>query len=135
MARALDQTGMTKRRRNSPPKGVAAVLVLMVFAAGCGTSAHARRQARDREIGTLVQERLAAAPDLAGASLEASSYEGVVALLGQAPDEEAALRAERAAAAVPGVVRVNNLILVVKGASRAEGSAPAKGTLVVARAE
>jgi divalent metal cation (Fe/Co/Zn/Cd) transporter len=59
----------------------------------------------------------------------------VVALVGEAPDEESKREAERIAGSVPGVARVNNLILVVKGNSRAEGSAPAKSALILARTD
>lgn len=137
MRRALIPTGMTKRSRILHHGRAAAFAVLAAVAVGCGTSTHARRVAADQRIAALVGERLAASPALSGANAKvvAKSYAGVVALIGEAPDEESLREAERAAAAVPGVVRVNNLILVVKGASRAAGSAPAKGALVIARAD
>ncbi|HEY3169590.1 MAG TPA: BON domain-containing protein, partial [Thermoanaerobaculia bacterium] len=82
-----------------------------------------------------VDERLAASPALSAGKVEAKSHWGVVALLGEMPDERLRREAERVASAVPGVARVNNLILVVQDASRAEGSAPANGTLLMARTD
>lgn len=126
---------MTKQSRNLYYGRAAALAVMAAMAVGCGTSTHARRVAADHRIAALVGERLAASPALSGSNVAAKSYAGVVALIGEAPDETVAREAEQVATSVPGVVRVNNLILVVKGASRAAGSAPAKGALVIARAD
>jgi hypothetical protein len=110
-------------------------LLISVFAVGCASSAYIRRHDEDRRLSALVGERLAASPALSARKVEAKSHWGVVALLGEVPDESVRREAERVAGAVPGVARVNNLILVVQDASRAEGSAPAKGTLLMARTD
>ncbi len=113
----------------------AAALLLAATAAGCGSSAYARRERVDRQLTVEVRDRLASTAALSAARIDAKSYEGVVALLGEAPDEDSRLQAERVAGAVPGVVRVNNLILVVKSASKTEGSSPAQGALFMSRAD
>jgi len=113
----------------------AAAILLAGFAAGCGSSAYGRRTDHDRLLSAQVDERLAASSSLAGSRVEARSHWGVVALLGEVPEEQMKREAERVATAVPGVVRVNNLILVAKEASRVGGSAPPEGSLTIARAD
>ena len=88
-----------------------------------------------RALWIEVRDRLASTAELSAARIDAKSYAGVVALLGEAPDESSKRQAERVAGAVPGVVRVNNLILVVKSASKTEGSSPAQGALFMSRAD
>jgi len=86
-------------------------------------------------LSARVDDRLAAAPALSSAKLEAKSHWGVVALLGEVSDESLKTAAERVASSVPGVVRVNNLILVAKSASKSEGSSPGQGALFISRAD
>lgn len=57
----------------------------------------------------------------------------MVALVGEVPEEQLKQNAGQLAVAVPGVVRVNNLILVVKGDSQAEGSPLPVDSLLIAR--
>lgn len=119
-----------------PGRALAAAAILLASTAtGCGTSAYAQRERVDRQLTVEVRDRLASTAALSAARIDAKSYAGVVALLGEAPDEDARLQAERVAGAVPGVVRVNNLILVVKSASKTEGSSPAQGALFMSRAD
>ena len=82
-----------------------------------------------------VRGELASVPTLSAARIDATSYSGVVALFGEVSDEDVKSRAEQVARAVPGVVRVNNLILVAKSASKTEGSSPAEGALIISRAD
>jgi len=113
----------------------AAAILLAVTAAGCGSSSYARRERVDRELTAQVRDRIASTPALSAARIDAKSYSGVIALLGEVPDEESRTRAESVTVAVPGVLRVNNLILVVKSASKTEGSSPAEGALIISRAD
>ena len=113
--------------------GTVAVLLAAVGAGGCGSSAYARRTTEDGRLSALVQERLGATPILSSSKVEAKSYSGVVALLGEVSDEQLKREAGQLAVAVPGVVRVNNLILVVKGDSQAEGSPLPADSLLFAR--
>jgi osmotically-inducible protein OsmY len=112
---------------------LAASIALALAGAGCGSSNYALRRDADQRLSDRVGRELSTAPALSAAKVEARSHWGVVALVGEAPDEESKREAERIARAVAGVARVNNLILVVKGDSRAEGSAPATGALILAR--
>jgi osmotically-inducible protein OsmY len=112
-----------------------AVLLAAVGAGGCGSSGYARRTAQDGRLSALVQHRLAATPILSGSKVEAKSYSGVVALLGEVPDEEVKREAGQLAGGVPGVVRVNSLIVVVKGDLQAEGSPLPADSLFIARTE
>jgi len=55
--------------------------------------------------------------------------------VGEVPEEQLKHEAGSLAVGVPGVVRVNNLILVVKGDSQAEGSPLPADSLLIARTE
>lgn len=67
--------------------------------------------------------------------IEARSYHGVLALLGEVAREDEKARAETTVTRLEGVVRVNNLILVVGSAATAGGSASSKRAPLIARAE
>lgn len=114
---------------------LSACLAAALSSVGCGSSDYARRRDADRSLSAQVAQRLAANPALATANIDARSHSGVVALVGEAPTEEARLEAGRVAHAVPGVARVDNLILVAKGDSRTVESAPATGALFIARTD
>jgi osmotically-inducible protein OsmY len=107
----------------------------MLGAAGCGSSEYARRRDADRMLSARVDEQLASVPAIVAARVAARSHGGIVALVGEAPDENVRREAERVARGVPGVARVDNLILVVKGDPETGGSAPAKGAVLLARTE
>ena len=111
----------------------AAVLLAAAGAGGCGSSDYARRTAEDGRISQLVERQLATASGLSGVSVQARSHWGVVALLGEVPEEQQKRAAGQVAVSVPGVKRVNNLILVVKGDSQAEGSPLPADSLLIAR--
>jgi osmotically-inducible protein OsmY len=113
----------------------AAIGVAILGAGGCGSSDYARRREADSSLTAQVGERLAADPALIDANVAARTHSGVVALVGEAPNDQARLEAERVAGAVPGVARVDNLILVAKGDSKAAASAPATSTLFMSRTE
>jgi osmotically-inducible protein OsmY len=81
----------------------------------------------------MVEQRLTETSGLSEAKIRAKSHWGVVALVGEVSEEQLAREAERLAVGVPGVVRVNNLILVVKGDSQAEGSPLPADSLLIAR--
>lgn len=112
-----------------------ASLFLPIASARCSSSQYALRQASDRTLSARVVERLAAAPELSSAKIQARSHSGVVALVGEVGDESERLEAGKIAGAVDGVTRVDNLILVVKGDSRAAGSAPAAAALNMTRTD
>lgn len=111
----------------------AAVLLALLGAGGCGSSDYSRRTAEDARISQLVERQLATTSALSGATVQARSHWGVVALLGEVPEEQQKRAAGQVAVSVPGVVRVNNLILVVKGDSQAEGSPLPADSLLIAR--
>jgi BON domain-containing protein len=113
----------------------APMVAIAILGAGCASSRHARQQEADRQLSALLAERLSDAPLLRTAKVLARSHWGVVALVGEVPDEESRREAERVAAGVAGVVRVDNLILVVKGDAKAEASAPAASALILARTD
>jgi BON domain-containing protein len=123
-------------RKKSHPRSIVLLSLLLAIAiagAGCASSSYARQRDADRQLSALVGEQLAAAPALSTAKVAARSHWGVVALLGEVPDEDSKREAERIAGAVPGVARVDNMILVVKGDSRAGASVPADSALILAR--
>ncbi|HEY6066125.1 MAG TPA: BON domain-containing protein [Thermoanaerobaculia bacterium] len=126
---------MSRTKPGRPKILVAASIALLFAGAGCGSADYALRRESDARLSARVDLDLAASPALATSKVQARSHWGVVALIGEAPDEDSRNAAGRIAGAVPGVARVNNLILVVKGDSRAEGSAPAKAALILTRAD
>jgi hypothetical protein len=103
--------------------------ILGVFA-GCSTT-HRLAVDADREVSGRANGALTAAGFESG-RIEARVYRGVVALLGEA-DESEAREAQRVVSAVPGVVRVNNLV-VNEGSSTTSGFARAKKAPIIARA-
>ncbi len=114
---------------------IAALLAVALLGVGCGSTQYAQRREADQRLSATVGERLAAEPALSSSRLHARSHRGVVALLGEVPDENLKGEAGRVASEVPGVARVNNLILVVKGDSETGGSTPATGALLMARTD
>ena len=103
--------------------------VLCVFA-GCSTT-HRLAVDSDREVSGRANGALPAAGFDSG-QIEARCYRGVVALLGEA-DETEAREAQRVVSTVPGVLRVNNLVLY-EGSSTTSGFARAKKAPIIARA-
>lgn len=125
--------GKTRLLPAGPLIGVS--LAVALLGVGCGSTQYAQGREADQRLSTSVGERLAAEPALSSSRLEARSHRGVVALLGEVPDENLKREAGRVAREVPGVARVDNLILVVEGASNAAASAPAKDALILARTD
>jgi BON domain-containing protein len=113
----------------------AALFLAAVGAGGCGSSAYTRRTADDARLSALVEKRLTTTSGLSRARVRAKSHWGVVALVGEVSEEQLKHEAGSLAVGVPGVVRVNNLILVVKGDSQAEGSPLPADSLLIARTE
>lgn len=113
----------------------AALFLAAVGAGGCGSSAYARRTSEDARLSALIEQRLTSKAGLSRAKVQARSHWGVVALLGEVPEEQLKRDAGLVAVGVPGVVRVNNLILVVKGASQAKGSPLPADSLLIARTD
>jgi osmotically-inducible protein OsmY len=127
---------MEKRSpRTTKILATAALFLAAVGASGCGSSAYSRRTADDARLSALIEQRLTSAAGLSPSAVRARSHWGVVALVGEVPEEQLKRDAGLLAVGVPGVVRVNNLILVVKGVSQAEGSPLPAGSLLIARTD
>ncbi len=110
----------------------AAAVLASVPGVGCAGSGHHAATAADRALSARANEALAQA-GLNADRVEARAYRGVVTLLGEA--EPGDIRdAQRIVVSVPGVVRVNNLVLS-GGPSTSSGFARAKRAPIVARAE
>ena len=117
---------MTRHRSTS--SAVALLISCSFLASACGTTAYSRRVDADRRVSVEANAALRQARVL-GTGIEARSYRGVVALFGQVGRETERRKAEAAVAGVAGVLRVNNLILVVgdepeRAAAAAESGAP-----------
>ena len=126
---------MTMDRTFLPARPAAAVAALGFAAilgafAGCSTT-HRLAVDADRDVSSRANGALATAGFDPG-RIEARAYRGVVALLGEA-DEIEAREAQRVISEVPGVVRVNNLVLN-EGSSTVSGFARAKKAPIIARA-
>ncbi len=96
--------------------GVAALVVLVSFVAGCvKTTTSAGRQVDDAAIKTSVKTKLAADVKLSTlTNIEVNSTNGVVTLAGQVDTADQKRMAADVARSVDGVVKVNNN-LQVKG--------------------
>jgi len=117
-------------------RALAAGVLLAAFSLGCASSEYTRAREQDRRLSARVNEALLA--EFPGEAVEGRAHHGVVALLGEVKTEQGRSQAEAAACAVPGVARVNNMIMIdVEGSpSRTVGSSPVTGTPVIAaRAE
>lgn len=120
--------------RLSRPAGIAAAVgFAAAFAAlgGCASSPHRLAADSDRELSSRANQALSAA-GFDSRRIEARSYRGVIALLGEGADGESR-EAQRVVLAVPGVVRVNNLVLN-EGPSTASGFSRARTAPIIARA-
>lgn len=120
----------TSQRIGRGARAAGAALLAASLCAGCASSSHTAAVAADRELSRRANEALAQA-GLDTQRLEARSYRGVVTLLGQGQDGEVQ-EAQRAVLSLPGVVRVNNLVLS-GGSSTSSGFARAKGAPIIAR--
>jgi len=101
-----------------------AILVAATCGAACTSATYTERVSRDQELTRKANVALADA-GVDTRRIEAQSYFGVVALLGRADENEVAA-ARRAVSELPGVVRVNNLVLT-EGISSASGFTRADG--------
>ena len=119
-------------RRRAP---IAAAALLVALAAGCAGPRYARLRRTDEGLSAAANRSLREA-GFSGRSVEARTHGGVVALLGKVGRPEDVRRAERAVEAIPGVLRVNNLILIDEGPPRtAEFAAANRAPIVAARVE
>ena len=97
--------------------GVAAVMVLVGYIAGCKTTTTPGRQVDDATIKAEVKTKLAKDVRLSTlTNVEVNSTNGVVTLAGEVHNIDEKRAAEEVARSVDGVVRVNNN-LQVKGTS------------------
>lgn len=132
-------------RTKAPATAIPVLRLVLVLGAiavvgatsACASSAHGMAVSADRELSRRANEALVAA-GTAGAEgetnrIEATGYRGVVSLLGESSDT-AAQEAERVVRAVPGVVRVNNLLISNEGPSATSGSARSEKAPIAALA-
>ena len=102
---------MVKRVRSL--LGIAAMVVLAAYVAGCKTTTSAGTQVDDASIKTSVKAKLAADVKLSTlTNIEVNSTNGVVTLAGQVDNPDQRKLAEQVARTVDGVVRVNNELQV-----------------------
>lgn len=95
--------------------GIAAMVVLAAYVAGCKTSTSPGRQIDDAAIKTSVKAKLAADVKLSTlTNIEVNSTNGVVTLAGQVDNPDQRRLAAEVTRTVDGVVKVNNN-LQVKG--------------------
>jgi osmotically-inducible protein OsmY len=98
---------MVKRVRSLV--GIAAMVVLAAYVAGCKTTTSAGTQVDDAAIKTSVKAKLAADVKLSTlTNIEVNSTNGVVTLAGQVENPDQRKLAEQVARTVDGVVRVNS---------------------------
>jgi osmotically-inducible protein OsmY len=114
-----DETGkreeMVMLRNARKLVGIAALVVLAAYVAGCKTSTSPGRQIDDAAIKTSVKAKLAADVKLSTlTNIEVNSTNGVVTLAGQVDNPDQKRLAAEVARTVDGVVKVNNA-LQVKG--------------------
>ncbi|MBE0623403.1 MAG: BON domain-containing protein [Burkholderiales bacterium] len=73
------------------------------------------KEAADRALAAKTKAAIVAVPGLENLPMDVRASGNAVTLYGTADSEEQRLRAEKAAARVPGVVSVNNKLLLVRG--------------------
>jgi hypothetical protein len=136
-ARALPVSVVTKveKEKQSPRpfSSAIAIVALVVLSSACASSPHAREVNGDR----ILAERANGALSLSTLSgdrpqLVVRCYRGVATLLGNASETDAQ-RAARIVETVPGILRVNNLVLN-ESASTASGSTRSEKAPMLARA-
>lgn len=102
-------------RRARKLVGMAALVVLAAYVAGCKTSTSAGTQVDDAAIKTSVKAKLAADVKLSTlTNIEVNSTNGIVTLAGQVDNADQRQLAAQVARSVDGVVRVNNELQVKK---------------------
>lgn len=99
---------------------------------GCASSAYRTATAADRDLSNRANQALGEA-GIDTHRLEARAYRGVVVLLGEAESGEIR-EAQQTVLSLPGVVRVNNMVLS-GGPSASSGFSRAKRAPIVARAQ
>ena len=93
--------------------GIAALVVVAAYVAGCKTTTSPGRQVDDAAIKTSVKAKLAADVKLSTlTNIEVNSTNGVVTLAGQVETPEQKRMAADVARSVDGVVKVNNNLQV-----------------------
>ena len=96
-------------RRARGMVGIAALVVLAAYVAGCKTTTSAGTQVDDASIKTSVKAKLAADVKLSTlTNIEVNSTNGIVTLAGQVDNIDQKHLAEHVARTVDGVVKINN---------------------------
>lgn len=136
LSREMELTHRIRRTRDFLGRQTAAAVgTLVLFTAACSAPAYLRLCEADAELSARANASLRVEAGVTGPQkIQASAYRGVVALLGKATAAEC-LRAEQAVRQLPGVNRVNNLILIVDAPPAAESPAAGGAPLVALRGQ
>lgn len=121
----------TTSNRILRPRLTGWALVLIMAGASCASPAYHRLRAADEQLSGKANASLREQLPDTGRGLEARAFRGVVTLLGQAQTPALRELAQQAVESLPGVDRVNNLILV-EDLSAAAIAPPAEADSVVA---
>ena len=113
------------------PRMTGCALLLLLAGAACASPAYHRLRAADEQLSRKVNASLREQLRGTCPGVEARAYRGVITLLGQAQTPAQRGIAQQAVEGLPGVERVNNLILVAD-LSAAANAAPAEADSVVA---
>ena len=112
------------------PRVTGLALLLILAGASCASPAYYRLRAADEQLSGKANASLREQPGI-GRGVEARAFRGVLTLLGQAQTSAQRELAQQAVEGLPGVDRVNNLILIADF-SEAAIAAPAEADSVVA---
>ena len=110
----VDNSVTTTQPAGTDLENAAEVAANEARAAGSQAAAAVAETATDKAITTRVNAALAADDKLSALKIDVDTEAGNVALIGTAPDEASRDRATTLAAAVEGVVTVDNRLTVVK---------------------
>ena len=113
------------------PRVAGWALLVLLASAACASPAYHRLRVADEQLSRNANASLRERLPATCRGVEARAYRGVVTLLGHAETREQHGLAERAVEGLPGVDRVNNLILLADF-SAAAMSAPAEADSVAA---
>lgn len=114
MGQPIDNTSATVQSAATEMKNDAQVAANEMQAAGSKAADSVAQSATDMAITTKVNAALAGDEQLSALKIDVDTEAGKVALVGTAPDEAARARATSLAAAVDGVVTVDNRLTVQK---------------------
>ena len=122
-------------RPGSRPRVTGWALLVVVAGASCASPSYHRLRAADEQLSRKANASLREQLPGTGRGVEARAYRGVVTLLGDAQTPAQRGLAQQVVEGLPGVDRVNNLILVADFSAAAMPAPAEADSVAAARAQ